>query len=117
MGYSPKHAKPVSLRGTALRTPLTGGAATGPGRHRAGARVPGPRVPGDESVPADPVTDSAGQTAEEAVPAERRPAGHSEEKMAAGAPSGDQSSGERQAARAEALMKLIPLQRSPLPES
>lgn len=113
MGYSPKHAKPVSLRGTALRTPLTGGAASGPGRHRAGARIPRPRIPGDESVPADPVTDSAGQTAEKAVPA----AGHSEEKMAAGARSGDQPSAERQAARAEALTKLIPLQRAPLPES
>lgn len=124
MGYSPKHAKPVSLRGTALKTPLTGGAGNGPGRHRAGARIPGQRVPADEPVPAgavpDPVTAPA--VSEQAAP----PAagmgagpGHAEESIASRTrpeDKGDRPAG-NQAARAEALMRLVPLQRAPIPES
>jgi hypothetical protein len=45
MGYSPKHAKPVSLK-SAYRPFGTGGAGTS-GRHRAGAVVPAPRLPAD----------------------------------------------------------------------
>lgn len=118
MGYSPKHAKPVSLRGTALKTPLTGGAASGPGRHRAGARIPGQRFPGDDSVTASPDTVpdpvAAPAVSEETAPAASAGAapGHAEESIASGTRPGD-----RQADRAQALMRLIPLQRSPLTES
>jgi hypothetical protein len=45
MGYSPKHAKPVSLK-SAYRPFGTGGTGTS-GRHRAGAVVPAPRLPAD----------------------------------------------------------------------
>jgi len=45
MGYSPKHAKPVSLK-SAYRPFGTGGTGTS-GRHRAGVVVPAPRIPLD----------------------------------------------------------------------
>lgn len=115
MGYSPKHAKSVSLLGTALKTPLTGGAASGPGRHRAGARIPAPRIPGDQSVPAAPEQDATAGPMTAPVPGDAvtaAGAGHAEEAIAAGTLPADP-----QAARAEALRKLVPLQRSPLSES
>lgn len=119
MGYSPKHAKPVSLRGTALKTPLTGGAGNGPGRHRAGARIPGQRVPADEPVPADGVPDPVTAPAAGLGAG----AGHAEESIASRTRAGDRPAGrdgrpaDKQAARAETLMRLVPLQRAPIPES
>jgi hypothetical protein len=57
MGYSPKHAKPVSLKTTARKSAYrpfgTGGTGTGAGRHRTGAVVPAPRLPADAASGAD----------------------------------------------------------------
>ncbi|MCL2582795.1 MAG: hypothetical protein FWE35_10100 [Streptosporangiales bacterium] len=99
MGYSPKHAKPVSLRGTTIKTPLSGGPGGAGGRHRAGPRIPAPRIAGDSAIPAAPGPVSGADAAPE--PGAQAP----------------ETAGDTQAARAEALMRLVPLQRSPLPES
>lgn len=115
MGYSPKHAKPASMRGTALKPPHAGGASSGHGRHRAGAQIPAPRIPGDASVPAGP-----GPVPEPGALAETRPVAEAPEAAAQDPASGKESrdpADDRQAARARSLLDLIPLQRAPLSDS
>lgn len=64
----------------------------------------------------DPVTEPAAAE-ETARDAERGPAaGHAEETIAEETGSSDRS-GEKQVLRTEALLRLVPLQRVPLPES
>lgn len=113
MGYSPKHAKPVSLRSTALKNQHRpfgpGGTTASPGRHRAGSAVPVPRFPVGGAV----------QT-EEHLPAivseaHREPAGEPAPAADAGQPGEPDAA--RAAEHAEALKKLIPSQRVPLRES
>jgi hypothetical protein len=105
MGYSPKHAKPVSLMSTALKSQHksagSSGTGTGPGRHRIGATVPAPRLPADDICPAGQPA-ALTEPAPEASPAD---AGTDDLETA------------RAVEHAEALLRLIPLQRTPLPGS
>ena len=105
MGYAPKHAKPASLRNTALKSHHRPFGAEVSGRHRAGVlpappAPPAPRTPPDESI-------GAVGTADPEAEIRAGEAGEACEEVA----------GPRASARddrAEALMKLIPLQRVPL---
>lgn len=115
MGYSPKHAKPASLRGTALKPPHAGGASSGHGRHRAGAQIPAPRIPGDASVPAGPGPVSGPGAIPEIGPAAEAPEAAAAD--TASARNSQDAAADQQAARAESLMNLIPLQRAPLADS
>ena len=84
MGYSPKHAKPVSLK-SAYRPFGTGGTGTS-GRHRAGAVVPAPRIPldaADAAGAADRIDEADRTDAADAegpmkfIPLQRTPLGES----------------------------------------
>ena len=133
MGYSPKHAKPVSLRGTALKShhkPVgPAGTPVGHGRHRAGTAVPVPRVPDHDPVPADepptpdetlaaddaaaPAGDAAAPAAGDAVPA-TAPGASGAPGAAVNAPC---VAGARGTEHAAVLTRLVPPQRAPLPGS
>lgn len=100
MGYSPKHAKPLSLRSAGLKShhhrPFGAGDS---GRHRADTIVPAPRVPPDETFPAAGKPGAAGTVraagagdADETVDAVGTP-GADRAVDAAGTPGADDDSG------------------------
>lgn len=112
MGYSPRHAKPLSLRSAGLKSYHRPFGSGDSGRHRAGTIVPAPRVPvDDDAIPAE-----AAETTDSAVPADE--VGTLDEGGAAGAQAGDRDSQRNPAAgaggQADFLAWLIPVQRSPL---
>lgn len=82
MGYSPKHAKPVSLRSAGLKSHHhrpSGAGDTGTGRHRADMETAAYRVPGREAAPAETAgieAEDRGEDREplsELIPAQRSP--------------------------------------------
>lgn len=66
MGYSPKHAKPVSLRSATHHRPS--GGATRTGRHRADMGTAAYHAPAREPVPAE-----VPEPLSELIPAQRSP--------------------------------------------
>lgn len=109
MGYSPRHAKPLSLRSAGLKSYHRPFGSGDSGRHRAGTIVPAPRVPADDDAIPTGEAGSAG-------PADK--VGTLDEGGAAGAQAGDRDSQRNPAAdaggQADFLAWLIPVQRSPL---